>query len=124
MLSRVLNEILHGQASVEAPAKSDPYRTREVTSYAECATCHQPFPSGNGTCATCPACLAVADRAMQRELDAAAARGRRNNIVVGALLLALGVVVTVFTYEKSSVWVIAIGPMVAGLAGLFRGLAG
>jgi hypothetical protein len=117
----VLNEILQGQASLETPQKRDPYRAQDPVTFAECARCRQPFPSGHGNSAMCPACIEAEDAALQRALVAEGRRGRRNNLVFGTLLIALGVLVAVFTYG-SGMWLFAFGPIVVGAGGLMRAL--
>ena len=117
----MLNEILQGQASLETPQKSDPYRAQVPVTFAECTRCRQQFPSGHGNCALCPACLEAEDAAVQRAMIADGVRSRRNNLVFGTLLILLGMLVAVFTYS-SGVWVIAAGPIVVGAGGLMRAL--
>ncbi|HMG55795.1 MAG TPA: hypothetical protein VK601_19985, partial [Kofleriaceae bacterium] len=101
---------------------SDPYRADRPVEYAECAECHQPFPSSQCVPPRCPACVQAADEALMRELAADAKRSRRNNLVFGSLLLALGLLVTLWTYQSSSVWLVAIGPIAVGAAGVMRGI--
>lgn len=117
----MLNEILQGQTSLEAPKKDDPYRAQEPVTLAPCARCQQPFPSGHGNVPLCPACLEAHDAAVNRAMIADAARSRRNNLVYGGLLLALGIGVALWTGRSGS-WMIAVGPIAVGAAGLMRGL--
>jgi hypothetical protein len=67
----------------------------------------------------------------QYEVEAYEAERRaakQRNVTIGALLMGLGLVITVATYSSASqsggTYVIAYGPIIFGAIRLFRGLAG
>ena len=111
VLPDVLNEILNGQASLEGPLRTDPYRMTN----AECVSCRRSFAWQPGADRRCPSCVRAFDDAMA----AAAERNRLHSLVFGAALIVFGVLVTVFTYN-SQLWIIGVGPIAAGSAGLLR----
>jgi hypothetical protein len=111
----VLNDILSGRQPEGGLQDRAPVTV-------ECSRCRQPFPSANAALTVCPACIEAQNVAVHRALIADAARSRRNNLIYGSLLIVLGVGVALWTGTTSGTWLIAIGPIAVGVAGVFRGL--
>jgi hypothetical protein len=70
---------------------------------------------------------AVDDTFAQSLMDSERRSRRNSDLVIGALLLGLGLIVTLATYSSASqsggTYVVAYGPMIFGAIRIFRGLA-
>jgi hypothetical protein len=119
----MLNDILHGQASLDQPKSADPYREQKPVEHASCVSCGQTYALMGNPNAQCPACVQAHGEAISRAAAEEEARSRKYNVIFGVVALVLGVGITVFTYRSGwGIWYIAVTPIIAGITALFRAL--
>lgn len=72
---------------------------------------------------------ADADAVTRRLIEAERSAAKTRDLTVGGVLIALGLIITLVTYESAAssagggTYIIAYGPMIYGAVRLFRGLA-
>jgi hypothetical protein len=129
----MFNEILTKKATLEGPAKEAPSQPESVPEKSvSCMFCKKQFLTKVGTnpttCMECQLAQAKLEAAQHARREKSAHRGTAMGlIVVGLLLVGVGIAITAATHEAAvsrggGTYVVAYGPIVAGVIALFRGL--